>query len=402
MKLKRFTIRHIAVALPALTLLGLTACSSDDADPAPKKETKGIALTIPLSSTRSADDGFSLDEDQRKSLFIATYDNNGKLIETIVENGEINTSKFGYDAEFDKIDEIGSFGTVLTVVLPTKEYGDKDGIQFAAVYLPEMVSGDGNAIASFTAPETLSELYATVENAYTLSMPENSGVWEPVDNSEMNIPMAGILDISSAVEGYDPILWNKDNPMFLNNDPLQLERAMAKVVITEGEGVGYFSKVGFDTPHQGTIMPDMSVWPSFGHVTEATPVLSSETFEELNFTQIYEPAREDKDFVFYTFETTFDDADDSTRELIHIEWKNATSADHDPVAKDFKFKYYPQFDENGNDLNAGGQFGPDANCWKGILRNHEYHFIIGLPQEQTPTVKLKVNEWTEDRYSVRL
>lgn len=409
MILKRHMTKHILVALPALAL-GLTACSADDPEPKPqnpaKQQAGSIALTIPLSATRSADDGFALNSNQRKSLFIATYDKEGNLIETIVKDGEIDGSKAGYDANFDKIEEIGNFGTVLSVVLPAEKYADKSGVQVAAVYLPTMVQNGEAAIADFSAPATLSDLYQSAKNAYTLDMPVENGVWTPVNDSEMNIPMAGILDITSAMSNYDPALWSKENPMFLNNDPLQLERAMAKVVITEGKGVGYFSSVGFDTPHHGTIMPkvDEVVWPNFGHVTQATPFLdfnSCEEHDKLNFTQTYTPDPKENEFVFYTFETTFEGEDAQTRELIHIEWKNKTSADHDPVARSFKFQYYPKM-ENGVDKTANSEFGPNSNVWKGILRNHEYHFTIGLPQEQSPTIELKVNEWTPERYSVEL
>ncbi|MDE6791919.1 MAG: hypothetical protein K2J48_02380, partial [Muribaculaceae bacterium] len=55
MLLKRSTIKTHHLILPALALLGLTACNSDDpSEPTPVKEapkTEGIALTIPLSSS---------------------------------------------------------------------------------------------------------------------------------------------------------------------------------------------------------------------------------------------------------------------------------------------------------------------------------------------------------------
>ncbi|MDE6576617.1 MAG: hypothetical protein K2K58_00390 [Muribaculaceae bacterium] len=410
MILKRSAIKH-AAALSALILsMGMTACSSDDNEPAQAKPLpKGIALTIPLSETRAADDGFTLTGEQRNSLFIATYDNDGNLIETIVSNGKIDRKfneegKDAFRCEFDKIREVGEFGTVLSVYLPYKEYQKyKNGLKFAAVYLPEMnsfISSEDGTTVSFEAPSNLSDLYAEVENAYTLQLPEgdNGSVWFPVDHNENNIPMAGLLDITNAVNSYDPKLWNESNPMFLNNDPLQLERAMAKVIVEEGAnelGVGHFSEVRFDTPNKGTLMASPEVWTAGQHVTGITPVGEVDPVTQTIIPTTFGATRT---FEFYTFETLFDD--DSSREIIHIDWKNSETSTKE--TKDVKFNYYPNFDSNGNDQNRDSEFGPDANCWKGILRNHLYHFTINRPEKQAPQINVKVEEWKEDRYTVRL
>ena len=239
MKLKRSTIRHIAVALPAFTLLGLTACSSDDAEPEKEVKADAIALTIPLSSTRGSENATSLMD----KMCIATYDEQGHLIETIYKDGEFIKDQSGISA-FDGVYELKG-ETVMSVRLPmdvyeeytSREIGEHYGIKFAAFYLPEgstQFQTPAESGETFEVPDNLNKLNTEIESYYTLNFPtEGNEVWQPED--DLHIPMAGVLDVTSAVENYDPALWSENNPMFLNNDPLVLIRSMAKVTIVNGD-----------------------------------------------------------------------------------------------------------------------------------------------------------------------
>ncbi|MDE6226669.1 MAG: hypothetical protein K2M63_04030 [Muribaculaceae bacterium] len=382
MKLKRSTIRHIAVALPAFTLLGLTACSSDDAEPAPKKETKGIALTIPLSSTRSGDDVTP----DMKNMVIATYDEGGHLIETIWKDNQFSKSK-SPASEFDKVYEVSKYGTVMSVVLPmetyeeytSREIGEHYGIQFAAFYLPEPTSFmTGETGETFEVPDDLSKLNTAIEEAYTLNFPSVSeGVWV-ADADGSNIPMAGVLDITSAVENYDPALWSENNPMFLNNDPLVLIRSMAKITIKNGndEPGKFLTGAKFKTSQTGSLLPDFDkvvVEGSDTKVNEVTlPELVKEYWQEDN--------KAADQYVFYTFERDLSGAHD--RNLISVSW-----AGHGE--KILEFKPEKLADQSKAE-------------WQGILRNHSYQFTIIKPADQDVQVEVKVEKWDTYDYEEKI
>ncbi|MDE5976160.1 MAG: hypothetical protein K2G69_06400 [Muribaculaceae bacterium] len=387
MLLKRFTKPYI-MALPAIALLGgMTACSSDDAAPQVQGDPSGIALKIPLSSTRGDKAEFDLG-----NLYIATYDKEGKLIETLVEKGAINR---GLEPEndlekekfkFDNIEYLGDFGTLLSVYLPNSRYKYyKSNLQFAAFYLPEIDSfisaGEGES-PEFRIPDSLSDLYKDVEDVYRMNHPGNGGVWVLPDGNENNIPMAGLLDVSSALSQYDPNMWSVNHPMYLSQDPLLLERAMAKVIVNQSAGVGHFSKVTLKTPVQGTLLADITdedvKWPLADHVQAPTVIPDNEMFKQTLTATDDRTAR----FVFYTFESAFEKDED--RNLIEIEWVN-TNGDTKSVT--CAVKHY----NNGQ---------ADAYYWNGVLRNHIYEFSIKRPGAITPDIELKVKEWGHDRYEV--
>ena len=396
MKLKRSTIRHIAVALPALTLLGMTACSSDDAEPnTPQyKESDGISLTIPLSSTRTGDNTEILMD----NMFIATYDENGDLIETIYKQGEFVKDKSGGKKEFDKVFNTSAYGTVMQVVLPSslyeeyasKEIGEHYGIRVAAFYIPtpeEYLVKPEDQVDSFESPSNLSDLNTELKDWYALQFPEyGTGVWKP--ETEDVIPMSGLLNLTPAVENYDHTMWNENNPMFLNNEPLMLERTMAKIIVNEGEGVGYFSEVSLKTPKSGTLMPELSdeVWNGSDYVKKAT--VTDGEMNATNQTYLQTVEGERKSFTFYTFESDFVNPGDEY--LIHLTWKNATGSED---SKDIAIKWYGNSGEDG-------RYGQDSPVWTGVLRNHIYEFTLARKGSLNPEVQLSVKPWIHDRYEV--
>ncbi|MDE6009594.1 MAG: fimbrillin family protein [Muribaculaceae bacterium] len=385
MLLKRSTIKTHHLILPALALLGLTACNSDDpSEPAPAKagpKTEGIALTIPLSSSATGENTESIND----RLTIVAYDDGGHLIETIYQNGDFVE---GWSGKGDML-EVDNYGTVMSVMLPNEKYeqytiddratGGHYGIHLVAFYLPT----DGtkfNGEEDFNAPDDLSELNSKIKENYILNFPaDGDGYWKEAD--EMNIPMAGSLELTSAVQNYDPILWNENNPMFLNNDPLMLIRSMAKVTIKSEDN--FITDASFTTANHGTLLSENV--GSDGKVTAVTlPTDESATgytsfFKEPTLIQ-KSNGEDNNSFVFYTFER--DLTNSNNKDLIEVFWDGHGS-------KKFDFKPTSPADESKNE-------------WQGILRNHSYTFTVKKPENSDIQVEVKVKEWEPDRYSVDL
>lgn len=382
MKLKRSTIRHIAVALPAFTLLGLTACSSDDAVPEKEVKADAIALTIPLSSTRGSENATSLMD----KMCIATYDEQGHLIETIYKDGEFIKDQSGISA-FDGVYELKG-ETVMSVRLPmdvyeeytSREIGEHYGIKFAAFYLPEgstQFQTPAESGETFEVPDNLNKLNTEIESYYTLNFPtEGNEVWQPED--DLHIPMAGVLDVTSAVENYDPALWSENNPMFLNNDPLVLIRSMAKVTIVNGnDKTGKFlTGAKFKTSQTGSLLPDFDKIVVEGTDTKVNEV----TLPELVKEYWQEDNKAADQYVFYTFERDLSGAHD--RNLISVSW-----AGHGEKIFEFKPK----------------DLAEQAKAeWQGILRNHSYQFTIIKPADQNVQVEVKVEKWDTYDYEEKI
>ena len=387
MKLKRSTIRHIAVALPAFTLLGLTACSSDDAVPEKEVKADAIALTIPLSSTRGSENATSLMD----KMCIATYDEQGHLIETIYKDGEFIKDQSGISA-FDGVYELKG-ETVMSVRLPmdvyeeytSREIGEHYGIKFAAFYLPEgstQFQTPAESGETFEVPDNLNKLNTEIESYYTLNFPtEGNEVWQPED--DLHIPMAGVLDVTSAVENYDPALWSENNPMFLNNDPLVLIRSMAKVTIVNGDH--FLTGASFKTAVNGTLLPDLTSIVKEGIDTKVNKVTVSTKPEFMaDFDSFQKINGEEDEYVFYTFERDFSglNADDNARKIMTLTWEGHGD-------QTFSFKNY----DTGNLQDP---------VWQGILRNHSYTFTVKKPENGKVHVDVNVEKWSvldyEDTY----
>ncbi|MDE6793386.1 MAG: hypothetical protein K2J48_09930, partial [Muribaculaceae bacterium] len=318
-------------------------------------------------------------------LTIVAYDDGGHLIETIYQNGDFVE---GWSGKGDML-EVDNYGTVMSVMLPNEKYeqytiddratGGHYGIHLVAFYLPT----DGtkfNGEEDFNAPDDLSELNSKIKENYILNFPaDGDGYWKEAD--EMNIPMAGSLELTSAVQNYDPILWNENNPMFLNNDPLMLIRSMAKVTIKSEDN--FITDASFTTANHGTLLSENV--GSDGKVTAVTlPTDESATgytsfFKEPTLIQ-KSNGEDNNSFVFYTFER--DLTNSNNKDLIEVFWDGHGS-------KKFDFKPTSQADESKNE-------------WKGILRNHSYTFTVKKPENSDIQMEVKVKEWEPDRYSVDL
>ncbi|MDE5886731.1 MAG: hypothetical protein K2H46_03990 [Muribaculaceae bacterium] len=385
MLLKRSTIKTHHLLLPALALLGLTACNSDDSsEPTPVKEAPnngGIALTIPLSSSRTGDDTSPLNS----RLTIVAYDAGGHKIETILKNGKFVDDWSGKESDFNRIHKVSDYGTVMSVMLPNDLYGDyaagkhvdengeeHHGIQLVAFYLPTESTSIFNSGEDFEAPYDLKDLNSAIKENYILNFPVEDGYWTQAD--EMLIPMAGALELTSAVKNYDPVLWNENNPMFLNNDPLMLIRTMAKVTIkSEGD---FVTEASFKTANHGTLLSENV--GSDGKVTQASIPTDDAFMKGFDVFQKYN-GEEDHSFVFYTFERDLKDGNNAG--LLELTSTLGTK----------KFDFRPT---NDADLNK-----PE---WQGILRNHSYTFTVKKPENSDIQVEVKVKEWEPDRYSVDL
>ncbi|MDE6753314.1 MAG: hypothetical protein K2J82_01740 [Muribaculaceae bacterium] len=386
MILKRSAIKHVA-ALSALILsMGMTACSSDDNEPAQRpsgKEPESVALTVPLSSAATGDDTSPL----MSSMCIATYDEKGHLIETIYKDGEFVKER-SHKSSFDHVYELNGYGTVMSVELPmetykeytSREIGEHYGIKFAAFYLPESSTSfqeTPDGADGFVVPDNLNKLNSEIESYYTLNFPTTTqGVWVPEDDNQ--IPMAGVLDITEAVKTYDPVLWGKNNPMFLNNDPLVLIRSMAKVTIVNGnEETGQFlTGAKFKTAAKGSLLPELDkiiVEGSDTKVNEVTlPNLMSESWQT--------DAQAENEYVFYTFER--DLSGDNDKKLIEVSWEGHGS-------KTIEFK----------PTNIADQVKSE---WQGILRNHNYKFTIIKPENEEVKVKVNVDKWETFDYNEKI
>lgn len=389
MILKRYVIKHAPYILALSLIAGFMSCSSDESEPAPSPidrvpsaQTDGIALTIPLSSTRTGDDASSLID----KLSIVAYDEGGHLIETILKNGGFVKEKSGGETEFDNIEEIPGYGTVMSVMLPKEQYGQYTvddrasgghyGIKLVAFYLPD----EGTKFSvdkDFDAPDNLNKLNSEIETYYTLTFPGvGENVWKPTDENQ--IPMSGALDITNAVCNYDPHLWNENNPLFLNKDPLVLIRSMAKVTIKSEDN--FLTGAQFKTAVNGTLLPDLDHVVKDGadiKVDKAT-VPATEDFTT-GFNAFQKINGEEDEYVFYTFERDLTDkaADDEARKLMKLSWGDEE--------KTFSFRNYT----------SGNLKDP---VWQGILRNHSYTFTIKKPENGNIEVKVSVDKWESFDY----
>lgn len=384
-----FSYKKLLKALPvAMMLFGGAACSSDTDSVNDPVSTDGIYLSLPLSMTRADVDNFDKLSGV-DNLYISVYDKKtGDKIDDIVKDGKINTSMKGYNDHKDqnKIAVDGKYGILLSAFLPYNDYkkyleaNNDEGVYFAAFYLPGANNFGIDATVGFSAPANIADLYDATKSAYTgslLSMPNVSdgSVWLPA--TEMDIPMAGVLDVTTALKSYDTTHWNRFNPMLLDHDPLILIRSMAKVVIKNGEtdDSQFLTGAAFKTITKGTLIADLkNISADNTVVTKATQasVADIDVLKEVNEAK--------QQYVFYTFERDLSGVgiDDAARQLIELTWEGHGT-------KKFAFKNYKD-----NNVTA-----PE---WQGVLRNHEYTFTIKKPKDGNIRVDVAVKKWEVYNY----
>lgn len=372
-------------------MLVCVSCGSEIEDQQLEEPVAGIDLTIPLADTR-AEDGSTGTLDLSK-LYLATYERKtGAKIDDIVIAGAINTSREGSNVLPDAILNSSNFGGLLSVHLPYDKYKEciksedsEKGLLFVAFYLPGL-EDKTFGINTFTTPATLAEVSTAVTAAYTLSYPgsgstDTPAVWQPAN--DMEVPMSGVLDVTSALKAYNPVLWNKHNPMFLNNDPLVLIRAMAKVTVegTVDSSVtsdpNFITGVDLLTKTKGTLLFDPTTL-----VKDGNNYVVNKPLEATGDNRWIEGVvDENGKYEFYTFERDF--SKNSERGVMRVHWNG-----HEDKIFDFK--------------NYASGANQDIAPWNGILRNYHYQFSIKKPADQEFQIQVKIEKWTVYDYEEKI
>lgn len=364
-------IFRLSAVLPlALIIAG---CSSDKEQPvAPLEGDFDVVMSVLPSDaeTRATKEQLGNKAEnyiQNDRLFFGTYNSDGTLKDAIYEAGEKNAA---VKAHFF----IPWWGPSVAAKLPKEDY--KDGFYTASFSIPKKMNG-GTSLKSFN------------DAAFaTLTWPDKNTVWTPDTLNDNYIPMAALNQITAEYMSkyYNGHVYDDNNPLRLPD--LKLTRALAKIVIEDVDGI--IKSATLRSPDKGSLVPDVATWMNSASITKPVTAPGATWFD-----QTLESPNVDDKYVFYTFESTFYNADgtlkgaaDTARELITL------------IAKDSrlgttKVSIAPYVSGSPNISVNSTLATLDKGSWQGVMRNTIYYFRVHRPSVGGVEIEVKAGNWED-------
>ncbi|MDE6792254.1 MAG: hypothetical protein K2J48_04140 [Muribaculaceae bacterium] len=359
------------------------SCSSDNAsEPNAEEGSFNIQLSVlPTRAEGSDAQVKNVDEYafEASRIHFGAYSSTGKLKHFLYAGGTLND-------EVNAVYYEANWGHTVSARLPKSTC--KDGFAMAFYSVPNGMTGndsfamndlDNNDFRLLTWPGSAA----------------NKNVWpDPASNAKHHIPMAGLCNITAAyMKDYNPNVYTGITSFRLPD--IQPERAMAKVVIGDPEGV--IGSVTLKTPDRGYLSPEHTAWIAGGIVPPAVPdgmKIIDQTLDAPNGTVKDDNGAEIPAFIFYTFEQSFEGTkgDDPARQIISVVAATLTDKNGNPATTTLSIAPYDMGYPDGS-LTAEQLMTKDNGAWQGVMRNRVYIYNLSAPRDMGLEVSVRLEGW---------